>query len=124
MIKLTEFQKWVQKTYNDDYDLADDLNIATIRARMMYLSKWYSDQVEDIHERQEQKLDMRELSITALTGESSQELINNALINAYQDLILEELEIIEEYEEDLELELLEAQHNGLEQAKREQAAKL
>ena len=84
----------------------------------------FDEQVEDILERTEQNLDIRELSTTSLTGESSQELIDDALVFAYQELILEELEIIEEYEEDLELEYLEAQHDGLEQAKREQAAKL
>jgi len=39
-------------------------------------------------------------------------------------LIREELEIIEEYEEDLEMEYLEAQYDGLEQTKREKAAEL
>jgi hypothetical protein len=126
MIKLTEFQEWVQVIYGNNgvCDVRSESEILIKNVINNTLQHRFNEQVEDVHERQEQKLDMRELSITALTGESSQELINNALVNAYRELILEELEIIEEYEEDLALELLEAQHDGLEQAKREQAAKL
>jgi len=124
MFELTSFQIWIRKIYNEDYDLADDLNIATVRARMIYLSKRHDDAHEDILERAEQRVDTRELICTPLTEESSEEMLSNALVFSYEELIREELEIIEEYEEDLEMEYLEAQYDGLEQAKREKAAEL
>ena len=126
MIKLTEFQEWVQLIYGNEgsYSIhAEGLGVIKSVMNVTFQNR-FDEQVEDILERTEQNLDIRELSTTSLTGESSQELIDDALVFAYQELILEELEIIEEYEEDLELEYLEAQHDGLEQAKREQAAKL
>lgn len=121
MVKLTEFQKWVQKIYGNDamFDISSE-ELSTIKSVMNdTFQDRFDDQIEDILERTEQRVDMRELSITVLTGESSQEMLENALVYSYKELISEELEIIEEYEEELENETCDMEH-----VKREKEARL
>jgi hypothetical protein len=121
MIKLTEFQKWVQKIYGNEgiSDIFSEKFATIVNVMNDTFSGRFDDQVEDILERAEQEVDVRELSTTVLTGESSQEMLESALVYSYKELISEELEIIEEYEEELENETCDMEH-----VKREKEARL